>query len=168
MRLLYFNIYIVFTCDIASFCECRGSPARCFHRNSTRMRKKKLTSTCQFSAITFVTSHSCGLLLLSSLSLTLQSSERAHFIAFVCVYTHERARLCASMFVCVCMLACMHVPVCIRMCLHVSETRHDLVSGEGLGSPGPAHSRPDSAAELINISLQSKVGSATRPRGCTN
>lgn len=69
---------------------------------------------------------------------------------------------------CVCVRANMYVPVCISVCLHVSETRHDLVSGEGLGSPGPARSRPDSAAELINISLQSKVGSATRPRGCTN
>lgn len=69
---------------------------------------------------------------------------------------------------CAHVLACTHVPVCIRVCLHVSETQHDLVSGEGLGSPGPAHSRPDSAAELINIYLQSKVGSAMRPRGCTN
>lgn len=164
---LFFSMYIVFTCDTPSFCESRGSPAHCFHRNSTRMRKK-LTSTCQFSAITLLTSHSCGLLLLSSLSLTLQSSERAHFIAFVCVYKCVCACACVRHCVCVYMLACMHVPVCIRVCLHVSETRHDLVSGEGLGSPGPAHSRPDSAAELINISLQSKVGSAMRPRGCTN
>lgn len=78
--------------------------------------------------------------------------------------SHVTVRMC----VCVCVHANMYVPVCISVCLHVSETRHDLVSGEGLGSPGPARSRPDSAAELINISLQSKVGSATRPRGCTN
>lgn len=71
---------------------------------------------------------------------------------------------------CVCALAHtgMHVHECIRARLHVSETRRDGVSGEGLGSPCPARCRPDSAAELINISPQSKVGSATRPQGCTN
>lgn len=119
----------------------------------------KLTSTCQFSAITLLTGHSCGLLLSSPLPLTLQSSEREQSLH---LYAPVHVRVCV--YVC----TCSHVPVCIRVCLHVSETRHDLVSGEGLGSPSPVHSRPDSAAELINISVQSKVGSATRPQGCTN
>lgn len=69
---------------------------------------------------------------------------------------------------CVCVHACVHAHGRIGARLHVSETRRDGVSGEGLGSPWPARSRPDSAAELINISPQSKVGSAMGPQGCTN
>lgn len=108
-------MYIVFTCNTPSFCESRGSPAHCFHRNSTRMRKK-LTSTCQFSAITLLTSHSCGLLLLSCLSLTLQSSERAHFIAFVRVYKCVCACSCAPLRVCVCVCTCL--PACMCLCVY--------------------------------------------------
>lgn len=144
-----------FTCNTWYLCVSRGSSAHCFYTNSSRIGEKNLTYMCQFLAIALVTSHSFGLLLLSSFSLTLQSYGREH-------------SLCLYVCVCVCVHACMHVPVCIRVCLHVSKTRHDLVSGEGLGSPCPAHSRPDSAAELINISPQSKVGSATGPQGCTN
>lgn len=76
--------------------------------------------------------------------------------------------MCVRVCVCVCVHACMHVHERIRARLHVSETLRDGVSGEGLGSPCPARCRPDSAAQLINISPQSKVGSATRPQGCTN
>lgn len=70
------------------------------------------------------------------------------------------------MCVCVYTLACMCMSAYVPA--NVSETRRDGVSGEGLGSPWPARCRPDSAAELINICAQSKVGSATRPQGCTN
>lgn len=89
-----------------------------------------------------------------------------------CMGSCANVHICVHLWVCIqaCLHACVwaYVCTCVCVCLHVSKTQHDLVSGKGLGSPGPVHSRPDSSAELINISLQSKVGSATRPQGCTN
>ena len=71
---------------------------------------KNLTRTCQFSAITLLTRNSCGLLLLSSLSHTLQSSERAYFIAFLCVHVWT----CTS--ACTCVYICVRIYVCACMC----------------------------------------------------
>lgn len=112
----FINIPMNILCDVPFFVR-EGSPAYCFHAKSTRIRKK-LTSTCQFSAITLLTSHSGGLLLLSSLFLTLQSSERAHFIVLVYVYVHECPCLCVLCLLCVfvCMLL-LHARACVYMCV---------------------------------------------------
>lgn len=154
--------HIVFTGDISSFCESGGSPACCFHRNSSRMRKK---TNKHLSVLNHHTLWQATVVDFSSYLPSL--SPCSHLREHISLHLYGCIVLCVC--VCVYMLAlpCMWLCV-ICVCLHVSETRHDLVSGEGLGSPGPAHSRPDSAAELINISLQSKVGSAMRPQGCTN
>lgn len=139
----------VSTLNVTFFSECKGSPASCFHGDSTVMSKKtwqELVSSqpspsWQETLVDF-----------SSYlpSLTPCSHLREHISLLLYVFMCECARLRA------------------RVCIHMSKTQRDLVSSKGLGSPGPARCRPDSAAELINISPQSKVGSAMRPQGCTN
>lgn len=94
------SIYMDFTCNIWYLCVSRGSSAHCFYTNSSRIGEKNLTYMCQFLAIALVTSHSFGLLLSSSFSLTLQSYGREHSL-------------------CVCVCACVYMPACMCLCVYV-------------------------------------------------
>lgn len=140
---LPFLIYIVFTCDIASFCESRGSPACCFLRNSTWRKKTN-------KHLSVLSHHSLDKPLLWTSPLMFPLSHLAviwestfHCIC-MCVQVWMRTFVCA----CVYTLACMHVPVCIVcMCAYMCQ-KLDMILSPAKALDHPALLTPDLTVQL--------------------